>query len=242
MKRISVLAICVILGLSLAGCGNTETAGEEPEPVTESVTETAEIQENAQEETTVKEKVSETEETETKKAEGTTTTTTKKAEETTKAQTTTKKQTTAKSASKSGTTKAPATKKSSSSTSTTSKAKSTTSKSTTKAATTKAATTKAAATKKKGLTYDEVLWVQKKTNEYIVSKGIQYSEEVGSWSGYESSSGSGITSKEILLEREKDWVDSEYEDCIRSGYKTVSMYCRVEKQSSGSYYLYIVYG
>ncbi len=237
MKRLSVLTMCVILGLSLAGCGNTE-AVEETAPVTESVTETVEIRENAQEETTVKEKVSETGEEETKKAEETTTTTTKKAGETTKAQTTTKKQTTAKSASKSGTTKAPATKKSSSPKSTTSKAKSTTSKSTTKAATTKAATTK-----KKGLTYDEVLWVQQKTNEYIDKKEnvtLDRDETVGSWSGRESST-AGFT-KEELLEREKDWVDSEYEDCIASNYKKVSMFCRVEKRDDGGYYLYIVYG
>lgn len=71
------------------------------------------------------------------------------------------------------------------------------------------------------------------------SKGIVVDSGVGSYSGRISSVN---RTKEELLDKVKEWIDGEYNDCKASGYDTVYMYCKIESRGNGSYFLYVMYG
>lgn len=120
-------------------------------------------------------------------------------------------------------------------TTTTKKTVSTTKKTTT---TTKkpASTTKSGAIGKSGLTYDDIMWAQKRANEYIATlKGVVVDKDA---EGYTLSSGIDgcyqdyklVTTKEQLLEFFKESIDCDYEFSVESGWKTMGMYLKVVKE------------
>lgn len=110
-----------------------------------------------------------------------------------------------------------------------------------KPATTKKPTTtkKLTTTKKSGLSKSDVEWVQAQAHAYMRGKEIVIDPGAGSYSGRISSVN---RTKEQMLAEVKDWIDSEYADCVQSGYSTVHMYCKIESRESGSYFLYVLYG
>lgn len=106
--------------------------------------------------------------------------------------------------------------------------------------TTKSITTqKKTTTAKNGLSQSDVKWVQAQAHAYMRSKEIVIDPTAGSYSGRISSAN---RTKEQLLAEVKDWIDSEYADCVQSGYGTVHMYCKIESREGGSYFLYVLYG
>ena len=106
--------------------------------------------------------------------------------------------------------------------------------------TTKSITTqKKTTTTKNSLSQSNVAWVQAQAHAYMRSKEIMVDPAAGSYSGRISSVN---RTKEQLLAEVKDWIDSEYADCVQSGYSSVHMYCKIESREGGSYYLYILYG
>lgn len=111
---------------------------------------------------------------------------------------------------------------------------------TTQKPTTTKKTTTTTTTKKQGLSKSDVEWVQSQGNAYIKSKGLTVDSSVGSFSGRISTH--NFTSKESLLEYVKDDIDYEYQECINSGWHSVSMYVKIESRSDGSYFIYVMYG
>lgn len=106
--------------------------------------------------------------------------------------------------------------------------------------TTKSITTQKKTTaEKRGLNQSDVAWVQAQAHAYMRSKKIVIDPAAGSYSGRISSVN---RTKEQLFAEVKDWIDSEYADCVQSGYGTVHMYCKIESREGGSYFLYILYG
>lgn len=106
---------------------------------------------------------------------------------------------------------------------------------TTKSITTQEKTT----TAKNGLSQSDVEWVQAQAHAYMRGKEIVIDPGAGSYSGRISSVN---RTKEQMLAEVKDWIDSEYADCVQSGYSTVHMYCKIESREGGSYFLYVLYG
>lgn len=106
---------------------------------------------------------------------------------------------------------------------------------TTKPTTTQKRTTAA----KSGLSQSDVEWVQAQAHAYMRGKEIVIDPGAGSYSGRISSVN---RTKEQMLAEVKDWIDSEYADCVQSGYSTVHMYCKIESREGGSYFLYVLYG
>ena len=131
---------------------------------------------------------------------------------TTNKQTTTKRQTTTK---KQTTTQMPATTK--------------------KPTTTKKATTTAT----QGLTESDIQWIQSEAHKYMQNKGVSIDSSVGSFSGRISTKDK---SRSEVLAEVKEWIDFEYTECMNSGWNSVSMYCKYEKRSNGSYLIYVMYG
>lgn len=100
-------------------------------------------------------------------------------------------------------------------------------------------TQKKTTAEKRGLNQSDVEWVQAQSHAYMRSKEIVIDPTAGSYSGRISSAN---RTKEQLLAEVKDWIDSEYADCVQSGYSNVHMYCKIESREGGSYFLYVLYG
>lgn len=100
-------------------------------------------------------------------------------------------------------------------------------------------TQKKTTAEKRGLNQNDVEWVQAQAHAYMRSKEIMVDPTAGSYSGRISSVN---RTKEQLLAEVKDWIDSEYADCVQSGYSSVHMYCKIESREGGSYFLYVLYG
>lgn len=125
--------------------------------------------------------------------------------------------------------------------STTKKSETTTKKQTTtqKPTTTKKTTT-TTTTKKQGLSKSDVEWVQSQGNAYIKSKGLTVDSSVGSFSGRISTL--NYTNRNTLLDKVKEAINVEYQECIDAGWKQVNMYCKIESRDNGSYFIYVMYG
>ena len=145
--------------------------------------------------------------------------------------------TTAKSDTKaSPTTKATAktTKKTTAKAATTKATVKSTQKATTKATTKKTTTT----TKAQGLTDEDVLWAQQKANEYIASLPNVYlntSLNKGNASHFSDCGFDMMQTKEKLLERFKEEIDSTCDFDFESGYDEIDYYFIVEKRPSGNW-------
>ena len=121
-------------------------------------------------------------------------------------------------------------------------AKATTTKATVKAvqkATTKATTKKTTTTTKaQGLTDEDVLWAQQKANEYIASLPNVYlntSLNKGNASHFSDCGFDMMQTKEKLLERFKEEIDSTCDFDFESGYDEIDYYFIVEKRPSGNW-------
>ncbi len=110
-----------------------------------------------------------------------------------------------------------------------------------KQTTTKKETTTVTTTVKTNkLSKSDVDWVQSQAHSYIKSKGCNVDSSVGSFSGRISTK--NFTDRNSLLAEVKEWIDSEYNDCINSGWNAVDMYCKTESRSDGSFFIYVMYG
>ena len=222
-KKILFIILSVLIIVSLTACSaeSKDTVGTTESTVTtasESIFTTAEStteKETAKSETAAKEN-SKSDTTKPTEKKVTAQTTTKKVTATQK-QTTTKRQTTTK---KQAVTNKPSTTK--------------------KQSTTKEKTTVSTTAKRNKLTKNDVEWVQSQAHSYIRSKGCNVNSSVSSFSGRISTK--NFTDKNSLLSEIKEWIDSEYDDCIASGWKTVDMYCKIESRSDGNYFIYVMYG
>ncbi len=230
MKK-SIAFLVLIMLVVFAGCTRAETSEDvsSEKPVAEHTTiieSTTDKKITESETTTQKSDNSETSSAATvrpaeQKSAGQTTT---KKSTATQNQTTTKKQTAAQSQT--------ATRK----VTTTQKQNVTQKQTTTKKVTTTVATT----AKQKKLTKSDIDWVQSQAHSYIRSKGCKVNSSVSSFSGKISTK--NFADRNSLLAEVKDWIDSEYNDCINSGWNEVDMYCKTESRSDGYFFIYIMYG
>lgn len=100
-------------------------------------------------------------------------------------------------------------------------------------------TKKPTTTTKKMLSKAEVEWVQKEANEYIKSKGIPLNKDAGGYSMRRSTY--NYTNREELLKAVKSSIDYQYKELIDAGRNGVEMYVKIEPDSDGSYYIYVMY-
>ncbi len=227
MKK-SIAVLVLIMLVIFAGCSRADTSEDvsSEKPVAEHTTII---------ESTTDKKITESETTTQESDNSDTTTTTKPAEQKSAGQTTTKKATT--------TQKQTTTKKQTAAKSQTTRKVTTTQKQnvTQKQTTTKKETTTVTTTAKQNkLTKSDVDWVQSQANSYIKSKGCNVNSSVSSFSGRISTK--NFTNRNSLLAEVKGWIDSEYNDCINSGWNAVDMYCKTESRSNGSFFIYVMYG
>lgn len=119
---------------------------------------------------------------------------------------------------------------------TTAKPKTTAKKTSAKTVAHKAATTTkkkvAATTKKSGLSDADILWAQKKANEYLQTlKGVTLDPSAG---GYTLSSGITIfKTKEELLKSLKDAINCDYESSLEADWHDIGMYVKMDKDCNG---------
>lgn len=119
--------------------------------------------------------------------------------------------------------------------------KQTTTKKQTTTTTTKKTTTtqKPTTTASQELTESDMQWIQSEAHKYMKSKGASINSSVGSFSSRISTKDK---SRSEVLAEVKEWIDFEYTECMNSGWNVVSMYCKYEKRSNGSYFIYVMYG
>ncbi|MFR5875253.1 MAG: hypothetical protein ACLUFN_02055 [Eubacterium sp.] len=236
MKKVSLIVMLLIAVMMIVGCSHN-----------------ADVSKNADKDDSVSFSASKTENSNSKIVTENESSTEVSTTETTTAQSTTKPKETKKSTTAKTTTAKPDDKKSAGQgkvkkkTQTTTKKQATTQKQTVinKPTTTKKqSTTKekatASTTAKNKLTKSDVEWVQAQAHSYIRSKGCNVNSSVSSFSGRISTK--NFTDKNSLLSEVKEWIDSEYDDCVASGWKTVDMYCKIESRSDGNYFIYVMYG
>lgn len=122
---------------------------------------------------------------------------------------------------------------------TTTKRQTTTKKQTTTTKRNTTTTKKPTTTAKQGLTESDIQWIQSEAHKYMQNKGASIDSSVGSFSGRISTKDK---SRSEVLAEVKEWIDFEYTECMNSGWNSVSMYCKYEKRSNGSYFIYVMYG
>ena len=238
MKKVNLVLIFLFVAVLIVGCSNNAAVNKNAdENMTSSFSadNTQSVSENSAEKNTLQAANDEKSEGQTETAENTTNEQ-KSADEKSEDQSTSKPQP-----------KSDDKKSSGQSTTTTARHTTTTKPSTTKkpetTTTQKPTTTKkttTTTTKKQGLSKSDVEWVQSQGNAYIKSKGLTVDSSVGSFSGRISTL--NYTSKDTLLEKVKESIDYEYEECINAGWHSVSMYVKIESRSNGSYFIYVMYG
>lgn len=222
-KKILFIILSVLIIVSLTACSDEskDTCETTESTVTIAAESTLAVKSTTEKETT-------TSETTTQESESSDTTT-RPAEQKSSGQTTTKKVTATQ-------------RKTTTERQTSAKKQTVTNKPTTtkKQSTTKEKTTVSTTAKSNKLTKNDVEWVQSQAHSYIRSKGCNVNSSVSSFSGRISTK--NFTDKNSLLSEVKEWIDSEYDDCIASGWKTVDMYCKIESRSDGNYFIYVMYG
>ncbi len=222
-KKILFIILSVLIIVSLTACSaeSKDTVGTTESTVTIAAESTLAVKSTTEKETT-------TSETTTQESESSDTTT-RPTEQKSAGQTTTKKATAMQ-------------RKTTTERQTSAKKQTVTNKPTTtkKQSTTKEKTTVSTTAKSNKLTKNDVEWVQSQAHSYIRSKGCNVNSSVSSFSGRISTK--NFTDKNSLLSEVKEWIDSEYDDCIASGWKTVDMYCKIESRSDGNYFIYVMYG